>query len=155
VTAPSPDAAWPPTRLGLPETVATVVPVAADRAGRLDVPDDPRTVGWWVGGAAPGASSGTVLVAGHVDSARSGPGPMAALYTVGPGDRVRLDTGAGSVTYEVTGRRTYDKQRLPAALFAAGGSPRLALVTCGGEFRDGHYDRNIVVFARPLAAPLA
>jgi len=146
--APETTAGWPPNRLVLPAGSAPVVPVAVERSGRLAVPDDPRTVGWWVGGAAPGARTGTVLVAGHVDTARSGPGALAALYDLAVGATVRLRTGGGTVAYVVTGRRTYDKQRLPADLFAADGPPRLALVTCGGEFRDGHYARNVVVYAR-------
>jgi hypothetical protein len=148
IAAPEPAAGWPPSRLVLPAGSAPVVPVAVERSGRLAVPDDPGTVGWWVGGAAPGAPTGTVLVAGHVDSVRSGPGALAALYDLAVGATVRLRTGGGTVAYVVTGRRTYDKQRLPAGLFADGGPPRLVLVTCGGEFRDGHYARNVVVYAR-------
>src|ERR1700744_2838982 len=40
-------------------------------AGTLGVPDDPHNVGWWM------ASSGEVVVDGHVDLAGVGPG---ALY---------------------------------------------------------------------------
>ncbi|HEX8628405.1 MAG TPA: sortase, partial [Catenuloplanes sp.] len=62
---------------------------------------------------------------------------------------VTLDTTAGARRYRVVARRTADKQRLPADLFARGGPPRLALITCGGDFRDGHYERNVIVYAVP------
>ena len=42
-------------------TVATL----ADRA--LDVPLNPMTVGWWNGGAKPGAAKGTAILDGHVN----------------------------------------------------------------------------------------
>lgn len=51
------------------------------------------------------------------------------------------------MTYRVTARRTYVKARLPRDLFASGGPHRLVLVTCGGRFTAGHYDRNVVVYA--------
>jgi hypothetical protein len=65
------------------------------------------------------------------------------------GDQIRLITAAGAVDYAVAARRTYARQRLPRDLFARGGPARLALITCGGRFADGHYDHNLVVYARP------
>jgi hypothetical protein len=50
----------------------------------------------------------------------------------------------------VTARRSYAKGRLPKALFRRDTSPQLALVTCGGAFRDGAYDHNVVVYATPM-----
>ena len=42
--------------------------------GELDASPNIRRTSWWSDGAAPGAKPGTVLIAGHVDSAPSGPG---------------------------------------------------------------------------------
>jgi hypothetical protein len=147
--SPMGDRGAPPTRLRLSTADAPVDPVAVDARGRLAVPPDSRRAGWWIGGAAPGATSGTVVIAGHVDDAAMGPGPMSALHRLGPGDRVLVETGRGTVPYEVTARRAYAKADLPADLFTIGGPSRLALVTCGGTFHDGQYSHNVVVYAKP------
>lgn len=142
--------AAPPHRLRLPGVSAPIVPVAADQRRQLAIPDDPDRVGWWVGGAAPGAPAGTVVLAGHVDSATAGRGVLFDLPRIALDTVVTLDTAAGARSYRVVARRSVPKQQLPADLFAAGGAPRLALITCGGAFRDGSYERNVIVYAVPV-----
>ena len=66
------------------------------------------------------------------------------------GTTVEVTAGDRVFRYRVAARRGYAKSRLPGDLFAAGGAPRLALVTCGGRFSDGAYDSNVVVYAEPL-----
>ena len=125
------------------------VGVSTDRA--LIVPDDPAHLGWWIGSALPGSARGTVLIAGHVDTAADGPGalfrleklPMGALIGVRAGDRV--------LTYRAVARRSYGKRHLPPDLFDPHTAPRLVLITCGGEFRHGSYTDNIVLYAVPTA----
>ena len=58
-----------PATLTIPalQVRATVLPVVTSH-GALGVPDDPAQVGWWTGSALPGASSGSVVIDGHVDS---------------------------------------------------------------------------------------
>jgi hypothetical protein len=129
---------------------ADVDPVGVDRSGRLDIPADPRRLGWWIGAARPGDDVGTVLVAGHVDTADSGRGALFRLETLPVGAAVEVTGGGQVFHYRVTARRSYVKTRLPADLFAAGGPPRLVLVTCGGGFHDGSYDHNVVVYAAPV-----
>ena len=43
------------------------------------------------------------------------------------------------------------KANLPASVWAEGGPPRLALVTCGGVFNysTGHYNDNVIIWATP------
>ena len=48
--------------------MAAVVPVLAP-GGALDVPADPQVIGWWSAGPRPGSAAGTVVLAGHVDTA--------------------------------------------------------------------------------------
>jgi len=131
---------------------AAVVPVGLEADGGLRIPDNPRTVGWWSGGAAPGSPVGTVLVAGHVDSAETGPGALARLATAPVGATVTISGPGGQQGYVVQARRRYLKQALPwRSIFAQGKTPRLVLVTCGGDFdyRTRHYTDNVVVFATP------
>jgi predicted outer membrane protein len=153
LSAPEREAAVPPTRLALPGFVdAPVVPVAANRDGALDVPQSPTTVGWWAAGAAPGSTGGTVLLAGHVDSARSGRGVFAALWDVPLGASVTVTAGDGTVyRYRIVARRIYPQDALPANLFRAAAKPRLALITCIRSYDRSarRYSHNLVLYAVP------
>jgi len=153
--APRPEPpAQPPVRLRLAALAvdAAVTPVDTDADGGLAIPDDPAVVGWWRSGAAPGSTAGTVVLVGHVDTARDGPGALFRLATLEPGDRVAVATGAGTREYAVTGVRDYPKAQLPAEVFDTAGAPRLVLVTCGGAFdrRTRHYADNVVAYAVPV-----
>lgn len=140
-------------RLDVPalSITASVTPVDADAHGALAVPVDVGRVGWWRGGARPGSSSGTVVIDGHVDSARQGHGALFRLSQAVPGDAITLLTDRGEVRYTVVARRAYLKAKLPTDVFATGGRPRLVLITCGGQFvaRTHHYRSNVVVYALP------
>lgn len=134
--------------------VARIVRVGtADR--ELQIPLDPRVVGWWDGGAKPGARRGTALLAGHINYA----GVVGVLGTIGklrPGDRLFV-TGRHAnrrerLRFTVTGVRTYRKTALPyRQIFSQRSVGRLAIVTCGGAFDSstGNYEDNVVVFAVP------
>ncbi|WP_188940341.1 class F sortase [Nakamurella endophytica] len=159
-TAPSPARAGPayafPRTLLLPSVgvQAPVDPVSvAD--GALQVPDDPARVGWWIGGALPGAATGTTVIDGHIDSAQSGLGALWHLDRLAAGDPVRVVDGDGRTRdYRVVGRRVYVKDEgLPADLFARDGAHRLVLISCGGPFDEARksYQDNVVVFAVPTA----
>ena len=149
------DASFTPGRLVLPAlgVDAVVVPVGVEAGGALTIPDNARVIGWWSGGAAPGSPVGTVLMAGHVDSAQAGPGALARLSQAPVGARLTVRGPGSEMTYVVQARRRYLKQVLPwRTLFAQGETPRLVLVTCGGDFdyRTRHYTDNVVVIATPL-----
>ena len=118
----------------------------------LDVPQNIDRVGWWRDGAAPGASTGTILLGGHVDSARRGAGAFYALKGARRGDTITVRSEGGTIrSYRVTSLRRVRKAALPTAIFTRKGERRLVLVTCGGPFdaRRGHYRDNIVVTAVP------
>ncbi|MCW2721015.1 MAG: peptidase sortase [Pseudonocardia sp.] len=142
-----------PEQLRLPSlgVDAPVVPVDVEPGGALRVPDDPGVLGWWQAGARPGSGHGTVVVDGHVDTARDGPGAFYHLRALRPGDQVRLRTDRGTQGYVVRAVRSFPKTALPPELFTTDGPPRLALVTCGGSF-DQHtrqYADNVVAYAVP------
>ena len=122
------------------------------RSGVMQIPLDPRRVGWWTGGAAPGAAHGTVVVVGHVNYAGI-TGVLAAVATTRPGDRVSIaEPGRRTVRYVIAAVRTYPKSSgIPAQVFARRGAPRLVLITCGGPFDSttGNYEDNLVAYARP------
>jgi hypothetical protein len=133
------------------KTTARVVPVGL-RGGALGLPADPRTIGWWTSGAAPGDSQGRAVLAGHIDSAERGLGVFEILATIRLGDRIRVtDASKAYHDYAVTARHSYPKQDLPPVLFRHDGPPQLVLITCSGRFdpRTRHYADNLVVVADP------
>lgn len=150
-------AAAGPVRVRLPSVGidAPVSPAVIDvAAGVLGVPADIARTGWWSDGMAPGAGAGAALIAGHVDSAKDGPGAFFSLHRSRPGDEVEVVTAAGrTVRYRVASVRYYLRKELPASVFSRTGDPRLVLVTCGGPFdrATGHYRDNVVVTALPAS----
>jgi Sortase domain len=137
-----------PVEVALPGVTAAVAPIGVRASGQLDLPESPRTVGWWVGSAPAGSPKPTVL-AGHVDSKSAGVGALAALRDVTAGSSIVLTDAFGERhAYQVSARRTYPKYELPRSVFT--GAP-LVLITCGGPFdeKSGGYRDNIVVYAVP------
>ncbi|WP_073751032.1 class F sortase [Streptomyces sp. CB03234] len=152
----SPSASSPPVSLTIPGHLRTtpVDPVTADATGVMAVPPSPRRLGWWALGAPPGAAHGTVLLAGHLDSAEEGAGPFEALHDVPMGTRAQVMTADGTRhTYRIVARRTHPKKALPQDLFTTAGTARLALVTCAGDFDpDAHaYAENLVLYGEPVS----
>jgi len=131
---------------------APVRAVGVGHDGALGVPENPRVLGWWSGSALPGQPRGSVVVDGHVDSARTGEGALFHLAQLVPGAQILVTTTAGTATYVVTARAIYARSSLPRQVFDQHGAARLVLLTCGGSFnrRTHHYDDNVVVFATPL-----
>jgi sortase (surface protein transpeptidase) len=118
------------------------------------IPEPVDRVGWYRFGPAPGAPAGSVVLAGHVDSARQGRGALFDLRSIEVGERIDVITKGGTMTYRVTGRETIVKRRLPAErLFDRDGAPRLVLITCGGPFDEAtsSYRDNLVVAADPVS----
>ncbi len=145
-----------PARVSVPRLHIAAAPVPTGLAsdGRsLALPPSARTVVWWAYGATPGATSGTVLLAGHV-SWNGRPGRLGQIGRLRLGDRLTVTRHDGvSVSYAVTGRRRVPKMSLDRlGLFATGGPARLVLVTCGGAFDAARhsYEDNVVVQARPV-----
>jgi hypothetical protein len=134
---------------------APIVDVYTLPGGELDVPQDPKVVGWWAPGAKPGAKTGTAILAGHINYAGV-EGVLARIGTLNPGDIVYVDgVNNGKKTrlkFAITGVRTYNKTSLPyKQIFDQKSTGRLAIVTCGGAFdaQTGNYLQNIVAFAVP------
>jgi sortase (surface protein transpeptidase) len=132
---------------------APVDPVGVRDDGQMAIPDDVGRVGWYRFGPAPGGE-GSAVLAGHVDDREQGLGELAPLREVEVGAEVLVtDTAGGTTRWRVVSRQQVDKQALPVdRLFAREGPPRLALVTCGGEFlpEQGRYESNVVVVAERL-----
>lgn len=153
-------AAAAPAALGTPAVLhlptlhrnATVDPVDSVH-GVLQVPGDISRVGWWKHSAAPGSTTGSTVIDGHIDSAAAGEGALFHLADLNPGDPLSVTTSTGTTTrYQVSARRVYVKERgLPADLFNQHGPGRLVIISCGGPFDSSarSYQDNIAVFANP------
>jgi hypothetical protein len=153
--APLPPASAAPVTISLPATPEPVplVPVGVLGSGALQLPERPSVLGWFAAGAVPGGTTGTAVVAGHVDSAVFGAGPLETLFELREGDLVVVADASGLThRYAVVSRTSYPKSALPQELFRTDGPSRLALVTCGGAFneRTGEYADNLVVTAEPV-----
>jgi predicted outer membrane protein len=148
------EAAVPPVKLKLQGVEnAPVQAVATGSDGQLQMPASPNAVGWWAAGAGPGSDGGTVLLAGHVDTARSGRAVFAGLSEVPVGAKVSVTGGDGHVhRYKIVARRTYLQTALPRDLFQGAGKPRLVLVTCTGSYdhKAHRYTHNLVLYGVPV-----
>ena len=154
---PAADDVEAPVRMEIPalDLTATVAPVGVDpRTGDFDVPPSVDRVGWYRFGPGVEATAGSVVIAGHVDSATQGKGAFFKLTSLKPGATITV-TGADGTdrVFTMVARQRYAKTRIPLEkYFARDGAPRLTLITCGGPFdaRTGHYRDNVVVTAEPV-----
>ena len=153
---PAPDNVEPPRRVSLAR-VGIDMPIVATgvrRDGQMELPDDPREIGWYRFGAVPGDDRGSAVLGGHVDSQRYGVGPLAKLAGAQRGDRIVVTGPDGQrLRYRVTSVERIAKAALPTdRLFDPDVAHRLVVVTCGGRYLPaaGGYEDNIVVIAKPI-----
>ncbi|WFE49944.1 class F sortase [Micromonospora sp. WMMD1155] len=145
-----------PVRLVIPEigVTATVDAVGInERTDEFEVPPSVDRIGWYRHGPGLEAAAGSVVIAGHVDSAEQGRGAFFRLRELDQGDTVTATGSDGEARrYRVVAREEYAKTRIPLdRYFARDGKPRLTLITCGGPFdaEARRYRDNIVVTAVP------
>jgi hypothetical protein len=141
-----------PSELRIPalKLDATVAAVGIDpKTDDFAVPPSVDRVGWYEYGPGATATAGSIVVAGHVDSAAQGQGAFFRLGSLKPGDRIYLDRRE----FSVVARERYAKTDIPLdKYFARDGAVRLTLITCGGAFdtKTRHYRDNVVVTATPV-----
>jgi hypothetical protein len=137
-----------PVRISIPaaDVNAAVQPVG-ERDGTMEVPPVGRA-GWFDAGPRPG-EPGRAVVIGHLDT-RHGPGLFAKVPSLSPGTDIKvLDRRGGVHRYSVVGSAQVSKDRFPVSnVYGAAKAPVLVLVTCGGPYRHGHYQDNVLLYAR-------
>ena len=143
-----------PTEVVLPGGAHAPVLPASTVGGQLIVPERVQRVGWWDGGAEAGDPFGSVVLAGHVDSATDGIGFFVRLLRVGPGEVVVLRGDGHSASYQIGSVQSVPKDALATSsgAFDQTGDHRLVLITCTGAYdrARGGYDKNLVVTALPI-----
>jgi LPXTG-site transpeptidase (sortase) family protein len=133
---------------------AAVLP-ASTVNGELVVPEHVKRVGWWDGGAEAGDPYGSVVLAGHVDSAGEGIGFFVRLKQVKSGEVVVLNGDGGhSASYRIESVKSVPKNALATSsgAFNQTGDHRLVLITCTGAYdrSKGGYEDNLVVTAASM-----
>ncbi|MFE9918586.1 class F sortase [Micromonospora sp. NPDC005553] len=146
----------PPVRLVIPaiDVTATINAVGINkRTDDFEVPPSVDKIGWYRYGPGLEADAGSIVIAGHVDSAQQGKGAFFRLRELDQGDTLTATGSDGEARkYRVVAREEYDKTKIPLErYFARDGKPRLTLITCGGPFdaKARKYRDNIVVTAVP------
>ncbi len=145
-----------PTRLLIPR-IGLSMPVDPESVagdGQMGLPTSAFVAGWYRFGPAPGDAAGASVIAGHIDTAAEGVGPMAGLAGLRTGDVVQVMSGSVRHDYRVQSVEEVHKTSLDlAALFTRSGAPVLHLVTCGGRYDRvaRHYEDNIIVIATPVS----
>lgn len=126
-----------------------IVPEGVNKkTSSVEVPLDPRLVGWFRRGSQPG-EAGTALFFGH----RAKYGAFWHVPDMKKGTKIKVRGLNGVVTtWKVSSLQTILKTSLPPTLFQTSGPPRLALVTCGGDFdyQIHHYRDNVIAWADPV-----
>jgi hypothetical protein len=132
-----------------------VVPTGVDGSDQMELPESSDVAGWYRYGPAPGSDAGATVVAAHVDD-EDKVGPFARLPGIAEGTEIRVRTADGSHhNYTVTSVREQPKAEVAFdAVFDRSGSPRLVLVSCGGDWDAAadSYTDNVVVTATPRPA---
>lgn len=143
-----------PAELVMPGGAKAAVLPASTVDGQLVVPEHIERVGWWDGGAEAGDPFGSVVIAGHVDSAKEGIGFFVRLLKIKAGEVVVLRGAGHSASYKVTSVVSVPKNALAAEsdAFNQTSDHRLVLITCTGAYdrSRGGYEKNLVVTATPL-----
>lgn len=137
-----------PVRIRVPDLGVDVPVVPLGLSGGVLVPPaDPQQLGWWEGGAEPGALEGTAILTGHTVS--SGGGALDRLHRLEAGDKVVVVTARGRIGYHVDNVAKYSKTtlaRVSERVFDQHSPGRLVLVTCT-DFDGFQYLANTVAFA--------
>jgi hypothetical protein len=140
-----------PRRILLPQigVSARVIRITA-RGGSLTPPSNPRVVGWWSGGARPGARIGSAVMTAH--TVHTGGGAFDNLDKLRAGASITVITSTGRINYLATSVTNYPKRSLAehaAQVFNQATRGRLVLVTCE-DWTGGTYLSNAVVVAEPV-----
>jgi LPXTG-site transpeptidase (sortase) family protein len=93
---------------------------------------------------------GNIVLAGHVDYIHHGPAVFWDLRKLQPGDKVQIQMKDGSVaTYEVVFNKFVDADTADFnKITAATAQESVTLVTCTGDFNNGHYNERQIVWAK-------
>ena len=131
---------------------AHVVPVKSNEERILEPPPNPRVVGWWSDGAAPGAAQGSAVLVGHTLRHTDG-GVFDEIGYLSRGDPIEVEGPHSTLTYRVDSIDVLsigDFAHNAPQIFKQTGHGRLVLITCG-NFDGTVWRSNIVIIAAPVS----
>ncbi len=104
---------------------------------------------WPALGGLPG-NGGNVVIAGHVDYIHHGPAVFWDLHKLEAGDAVEIRMKDGAVyKYQVVFDKTVSADGADfSKLVRATAEESVTLITCSGDFVNGHYNNRQIVWAR-------
>lgn len=140
----------PPSRLDIPavDIHTRLLRLGLNDDGTLEVPWRPLLAGWYGGSPTPG-EQGPAIIAGHVDSAATGPAVFYRLGELAIGDLIRVSRGDGTrAEFRVTAVRSYTQKDFPTAtVYGDTARSTIRLVTCTDwDEQAQEYVGNVVVF---------
>jgi hypothetical protein len=147
--------AVPPVRVQVPDAGidVSVTPVGVKADGQMEIPENVDIAGWYRYGPDPASPVGSTVIAAHVDSLEFGLGQFVKLKGLPAGTRIIVSTADGKThNYLIDSVQNVLKEQLPVGqIFDREGPPRLALITCGGQFdyTSRTYSDNVIVMASP------
>jgi hypothetical protein len=147
--------AVPPVRVQVPDAGidVSVTPVGVKADGQMEIPENVDIAGWYRYGPDPASPVGSTVIAAHVDSLEFGLGQFVKLKGLPAGTRIIVSTADGKThNYLIDSVQNVLKEQLPVGqIFDREGPPRLALITCGGQFdyTSRTYSDNVIVVASP------
>jgi len=116
----------------------------------MAAPEGWYEIGWFRHGPRPGFP-GSAALAGHLDTDTGAPAAFWDLGRLVPGQEIIYQTEDGSrLAFIVNEVATYSWDQVPLdRVFARSGEPRLALITCGGQWSQEHrnYSHRAIVYA--------
>lgn len=116
----------------------------------MDVPSTWENVAWYQLGYRPG-ERGSAVIAGHLDTVTGAPAVFWALESLEPGDEIfvrGLDGVEHRFIVDFHTRYPYDDAPVQE-IFGPAEVPRLALITCNGEWDrvNRNYSQRVVLYA--------
>lgn len=132
------------------QVTAPVISVGTDAYGKMELPSDINTVGWFEPGFKPG-EKGNAVIAGHLDAAT---GAGAIFYNLGllePRDELYITDVTGKVsTFIVTNKQIFPFDQVPMdEVFGSSDVKRLNLITCTGTWNAAlhNYSHRMIIFS--------
>lgn len=141
-----------PTQINIPSISVTslVEKVGIGEDGAMDVPINPKNVGWYMFGPKPG-EVGSSAIAGHINWWNGVAGIFDKLHKLKPGDKIVVsDENEQPLTFVVSKIKTYEAKADASEVFVSNdGKAHLNLITCSGKWnkRAQQYSTRLVVFA--------
>ncbi len=96
-------------------------------------------------GGYPGDPGANAVFAGHVDYIHIGPAVFWSLRDLQPGDRITVNTPNGAITYAIQWSKWTPPDEDFGKYVSRTGQDVITIVTCIGDFSNGHYSNRLVV----------